>query len=164
MVTDLKEQQRLAQLGSVFNDEVKQSVLNVIIENPEWDDVEIRNKIRTIIEKYFDRSIGVEKMGVMLSSRGCISDPVVILEEIKAKYLKKYENFQLPLVNSQATLNKIAIVEKEVDKKIEEILKDEPRTIGFCHRYWSTKKKILREQYGIIWYTPAECNPDIIYD
>lgn len=161
---DLKEHQRLSQLYKVFHDKVNQSILNVITKYSDCDDDEIRKKIRANIEKYFDKSIGVEKMGVMLSSRGCISDPVKILEEIKTEYLKYYETCRLPLVNSQSTLNKIAVVEKEVDKKIEEILKDEPRMLGFCHLYWATKKKILREHYGIIWYTPAECNPDIYFD
>lgn len=161
---DLKKQQRLAQFDNVFYNEVKQSVLNVIAENSDCNDVEMRLKIRAIIEKYFDKSIGVEKMGVMLSSRGCISDPGIILEEIKTKYLKHYETSRLPIVNSQATLNKIAFIENDVENKIEKILKDVPRMLGFCHVYWATKKKILLEDYGIVWYTPAECNPDIIYD
>lgn len=161
---DQKERQRLAQFDRVFYNEVKQSVLNVISENSDCNDVEIRLKIKAIIEKYFDKSIGVEKMGVMLSSRGCISDPGIILEEIKTKYLRHYETCRLPLVNSQATLNKIAVIENDVENKIEEMLRDEPRMLGFCHVYWAIKKKILREDYGIIWYTPAECNPDTIYD
>lgn len=164
MFVDLKEKQRLSQLYSVFYNDVNQSVLNVINDNSECNDVEIRQKISVIIEKYFDKSIGVEKMRAMLLSRGCISDPAIILDEIKTKYLKHYENSPLPLVNTQATLNKIAIVEKEVEKRIKKILKDEPRMLGFCHRYWAIKKKILREDYGIIWYTPAECNPDVIFD
>lgn len=161
---DLKEQQRLSQLYMDFHYEVKQSVLNVITKYSDCDDDEIRKKIRVNIEKYFDISIGVEKMGEMLSSRGCISDPVIVLEEIKTTYLRHYETYRLPPVNSQTTLNKIALVENEVDKKVEEILKDEPRMLGFCHLYWATKKKILREDYGIIWHTPAECNPDVCYD
>ena len=79
MFMDLKEQQRLSQLYSVFYTEVKQYVLNVITEYPDCDNDEIRKKIRANIENYFDKSIGVEKMGVMLSSRGCISYPVIIL-------------------------------------------------------------------------------------
>ena len=168
MFMDLKEQQRLSQLYSVFYTEVKQYVLNVITEYPDCDNDEIRKKIRANIENYFDKSIGVEKMGVMLSSRGCISDPVIILEEIKTSFIRHYETCRLPLVNSQTTLNKIALIEKEVDKKVKKMLKDEHRRfgrrLGSCHLYWATKKKILREHYGIIWHTPAECNPDVRYD
>lgn len=142
---DLKGQQRLSQLYSVFDTEVKQDVLNVITEYPDCDNDEIRKKIRANIENYFDKSI-------------------IILEEIKTSFIRHYETCRLPLVNSQTTLNKIALVEKEVDKKVKKMLKDEPRRLGFCHLYWATKQKILREHYGIIWHTPAECNPDVCYD
>lgn len=164
MFVDLKEQQRLVQFEREFYTEVKQSVLNVIYENSDCTDVEMRKKITAIIEKYFDESIGIEKMRTMLLSRGCISDPAIILEKIKANYLNHYETSRLPRVNSQVTLNKIANVEKEVEKKIDKILGNEPRRLGFCHLYWATKKKILHDEYGIIWYTPAECNPEVIYD
>ena len=66
--------------------------------------------------------------------------------------------------NTQETLEKLSIIEKEVDAKVEEILKDEPRMLGFCHMFWGTKKKLLKEEYGIDWLTPAECNPDVMYD
>ena len=66
--------------------------------------------------------------------------------------------------NSVETIAKLSMVENEVNRKVEEILKDEPRWLGFCHLYWSTKKRILKEEYGIDWLTPAECNPGVIYD
>ena len=66
--------------------------------------------------------------------------------------------------NSQATLARIAAVEKEVEKKVEKILKDQPRGLGFCHIYWRTKKRVLSEDYGIEWLTPQECNPGVMFD
>ena len=36
--------------------------------------------------------------------------------------------------------------------------------IGSCHRLWAIQKSILKEKYGITWYTPAELNPEIKYD
>jgi hypothetical protein len=36
--------------------------------------------------------------------------------------------------------------------------------LGSCHRFWALKKQILKEKYGITWYSPAELNPDIKYD
>ena len=36
--------------------------------------------------------------------------------------------------------------------------------IGSCHRLWDMQKTILKEKYGITWYTPAELNPEIKYD
>ena len=36
--------------------------------------------------------------------------------------------------------------------------------LGSCHRLWALQKRILKEKYGITWYTPAELNPEIKYD
>ena len=67
---------------------------------------------------------------------------------------------------------------KELRKSTEEKLKeakslmpDNPEQaaqvfmqLGCCHRLWLLQKHILKEKYGITWYTPAELNPDIIFD
>ena len=36
--------------------------------------------------------------------------------------------------------------------------------LGSCHRLWDIQKTILKEKYGITWYTPAELHPEIKYD
>jgi len=36
--------------------------------------------------------------------------------------------------------------------------------LGSCHRLWDMQKTILKEKYGITWYSPAELNPEIKYD
>ncbi len=36
--------------------------------------------------------------------------------------------------------------------------------LGSCHRLWDMQKTILKEKYGITWYTPAELNPEIKFD
>lgn len=35
---------------------------------------------------------------------------------------------------------------------------------GLCHQQWLVMKRILRENYGIEWMTPAEMNPFIVFD
>jgi hypothetical protein len=35
---------------------------------------------------------------------------------------------------------------------------------GYCNTYWPTKKRILKEKYGIDWRTPAEMNPNVAFD
>ncbi|WP_300728064.1 hypothetical protein [uncultured Bacteroides sp.] len=52
----------------------------------------------------------------------------------------------------------------EANKKIYDILKDHPRGMGFCHAYWHVKKKVLSEDYGIEWRSPAEMNPGVLFD
>jgi len=35
---------------------------------------------------------------------------------------------------------------------------------GSCHILWERQQKILIEKYGVVWRSPAEMNPDIIFD
>lgn len=36
--------------------------------------------------------------------------------------------------------------------------------LGSCHTLWALQKRILKEKYGITWYTPVELHPEIKYD
>lgn len=54
----------------------------------------------------------------------------------------------------------IRAAEREADVE----LKDVPRQLGFVHAYWGTKKRILREKYGVEWRTPAELSPRVAFD
>ncbi len=38
------------------------------------------------------------------------------------------------------------------------------RGMGFCHRFWRTKKRILKTKYGVDWFTPGEMNPSTRFD
>src|SRR6185503_4157204 len=36
--------------------------------------------------------------------------------------------------------------------------------LGYVHTYWPELKKVLKEKFGITWYSPAELNLYTIYD
>lgn len=59
---------------------------------------------------------------------------------------------------------KYKAVIKDVEKELEELLKDKPRGTGFCHIYWYEKRRILKEKYGINWKSPAIMNPRVRFD
>lgn len=50
-------------------------------------------------------------------------------------------------------------VEKECDRR----LGDTPRGMGFCFAYWSTLRQVLSER-GILWHSPSELNPKVMFD
>lgn len=50
------------------------------------------------------------------------------------------------------------------EKEVEVELANEPKVMGYCHQYWETKKRILKEKYGIDWKSPSEMNPDVLFD
>jgi hypothetical protein len=54
-------------------------------------------------------------------------------------------------------------------REAEAELANEPKAIriggdGYCHQFWSTKTRILKEKYGVDWKSPAEMNPDVLFD
>lgn len=63
---------------------------------------------------------------------------------------------------------------ESVEKKLNEakrLMPDNPEQaaqvfmqLGSCHRLWTMQKNILKEKYGITWYTPAELHPEIKFD
>lgn len=56
------------------------------------------------------------------------------------------------------------IIEKELEELIQKKIGSKRRRFGYCHLYWATKKKILKEKYGIDWKSPAELNPRVKFD
>jgi hypothetical protein len=61
---------------------------------------------------------------------------------------------------------KYADIFAQIDDEVELALKSHPERgkIGFVHIVWSTKAAILREKYKIYWRSPAEMNPDALFD
>lgn len=51
----------------------------------------------------------------------------------------------------------------EVEKVCAEKLAGEPKGMGFCYLYWSTKKAVLAK-FGIEWNSPAVMNPRVMFD
>ena len=51
----------------------------------------------------------------------------------------------------------------EVEKEVDEQLKDEPRGMGFCFSYWSAKRAALARR-GIEWRSPSAMNPRVMFD
>ena len=54
-------------------------------------------------------------------------------------------------------------ISEELEAKIRAEI-GEKRGMGFCHLYWSTKRRILKEEYGIDWKSPSQLNPHILFD
>jgi len=55
---------------------------------------------------------------------------------------------------------------KTIDDEVKKILADHPLRggEGFVNIYWETKKRLLKEKYGIDWHSPGELNPHVIFD
>lgn len=61
--------------------------------------------------------------------------------------------------------------EREKINNAKSLLENEPEKaaelyfrMGTCKDLWYIQKSILKDKYGIIWYTPEELNPNTTYD
>ena len=50
------------------------------------------------------------------------------------------------------------------ETEIEAALKGKARGLGFCNTYWRVRKQILRDKYGIDWFSPRQMNPSVRFD
>ena len=57
-----------------------------------------------------------------------------------------------------------AAVMAVVDELAETELGDKVSCMGACHAFWAVKKRILKNQFGLGWSSPADLNPDVIFD
>lgn len=59
-----------------------------------------------------------------------------------------------------------AEVFRNIDAEVNAMLADHPRkgSMGFVHTIWETKQRVLKQKYNINWKTPAELNPQIMFD
>ena len=84
---------------------------------------------------------------------------VWLTKEVPKKYLKRLITLHDPIEDTE----KYKQVIQDVDKKAQENIECDIR-LGRCQLIWSEKKRILQEEYGIEWKTPAEMNPNICFD
>lgn len=52
----------------------------------------------------------------------------------------------------------------EAQKEAGKLLADQKMHLGYCHLLWGTQQELLRNKHGVLWFTPAEMNPDVLFD
>jgi hypothetical protein len=57
-----------------------------------------------------------------------------------------------------------AVLEAADKEAREETDRNGSNKLGSVHGFWSRKKEILKEKYGVEWRTPAEMNPKRAFD
>jgi len=51
----------------------------------------------------------------------------------------------------------------KVEEECDRLLGDVPRGMGFCYSYWATRRQVLAWR-GIVWHSPRDLNPRVVFD
>ena len=100
-----------------------------------------------------------------------------ILPEVMKEVYTKYVEYKIIMLENHSkkwtdedscwadeTKEKIILARQLMsENKVEEAF-EVVREFGACHVIWPLQQSILKEKYNIIWYTPIECYPNIIFD
>ncbi len=52
----------------------------------------------------------------------------------------------------------------ELEDELDRRFANAPRRRGFCFHYWSAEKELLMDKYNIDWRSPAQMNPEVMFD
>lgn len=112
--------------------------------------IEVREYIKSLYPDYKENTNQLVRLKDYIN-------PDMTMEEYCCKY-NKYLKF-----DSVQREQKWEDIIYHVEKKCDEILKGEPRRMGFCFSYWHAKSIVLQD-YGIDWRSPAVMNPGVMFD
>ena len=117
-------------------------------------DIRKRSEDNSNLNKFLcntlEDSISIFRKNIELADKGLLSEilPIKYTKHDPFEWTKEWDN----LID-------------EVDAKVYENLGIPiERYLGFCHTFWEERKKVFKELYGIDWRTPAEMNPEAMFD
>jgi hypothetical protein len=86
-------------------------------------------------------------------------DPVYRETEVRlSRPMVSGEKFD-PQESDPALKEKFTIADRQAERAVGNVERDSE----FIFHFWKAKKRILRDQFGIQWKTPAELSPDVAY-
>lgn len=145
--------------GISVENEVYKEFCEMVVYEPMLDDTEAPRLMLSFIEYYHTLAGSSEQWEDKERKLKKMTDPNTSYKEICDLILEDHSLLYDPVQMTEKYEKVIYDVEKECNR----LLKHEPHKMGFCHLYWSEKKKILAK-HGIIWLSPSEMNPKVIID
>lgn len=55
-------------------------------------------------------------------------------------------------------------IQDELESELFKLMQTVEVKMGRSYKYWSLKKRILKQKYNIDWKSPPEMNPDITFN
>ncbi|MBT0653067.1 BPTI/Kunitz-type proteinase inhibitor domain-containing protein [Geomobilimonas luticola] len=114
-------------------------------------------------EYFYDGCGQVVPFDTMEECRALCEPPAPAGEGPKAPVVEKSSGLAHDPVENDP---RYAEVFKNIDDEVKALLADHPQrgAEGFVNIYWGTKKRVLKEKYGIDWRSPGELNPHVLFD
>lgn len=145
--------------GLSVENEAYKEFCEMVVYEPMLDDTETPRLMLSFIKYYHTLTGTSEQWEDKERKLEKMTDPSTSYKEICDLILEGRSLLYDPVQMTEGYETVIYNVEKECDR----LLKHKPRRMGFCHLYWSEKKKILAK-HGIIWCSPSEMNPKVMFD
>lgn len=83
------------------------------------------------------------------------------LRAIAAGQLKTYGTLHDPIEDEPALREAFRIAIRAAEDEVPEQFKE---VVGAGHFFWGAQARILRERFGIVWFNPAQMNPNALFD
>lgn len=144
---------------------------------------DIRNKEKICFDELNSKNIEL--------TRGSVSQLLQEALQMKHQYMKElneskaykeilpwvseevYKRFVIERIESEERWQKLYPDRKPSDKitKAKNLVKKDPEAaaelffqLGTCHSLWGLQRSILKEEFNVTWYSPAELHPDTCFD
>lgn len=124
-------------------------------------------------EQYKRNLIFYEQYQLVMENRNGVMLKLNFESHFQANQDWNPKNYGITAINKTENLIELIIeietilVDQEAEK--EGLLNQKngiyyPAGLGVCHSVWAMKSSRLKKKYGIVWQSPAELNPTILFD
>ena len=175
---DSKGQRLRMMLRVVKECEVRVTYLSVeqevvfVLENlrkySEYSSSEMRQSYQSFYREVIRVGLLIEKLARMIDAQTDVEVDYLNKNELLGKRLWKYYDYVESIVDDDVEGRSTCFIPDELERKVDDFLNlvfpPQNYLLGMCHSIWYLKKCILRYGFGLIWKTPSERNPHILFD
>ena len=175
---DAKGQRLRMMLRVVVECEVRVTYLGVeqdvvfVLENPrkysDYSSLEMRQSYQSFYREVMRVGLLIEKLVRMIDKQADVEVDYPRKNQLLGKRLWRPYDYEKSIGDEDVEDRSTCFIPEELERKVDAfldlVLPPQNYLLGMCHNIWSLKKCILRYGFGILWKTPSEQNPHILFD
>ena len=144
----------------------------IALENPrkssEYTPSEMRQLYQSFNREVIRVGLLIEKLVRMIDAQTDVEVDYLSKNELLGKRLWRYYDYLESFVDEDLEDRSTCFMPEELEMKVDAFLNlvfpPQNYLLGMCHDIWYLKKCILRYGFGLLWKTPSERNPHILFD